>query len=391
MIIKCPECGRQVSEKAPTCPTCGVQIAGKITRCQNCGEIYFTEDGMCPSCHQSGSGNYRPVNPTPRQTVNPQPAVQPTQSPRPSNVSDNNGNGPDRPTPPAPKKKSNKATLVVAFIFAAIVCGGMFYLYHNAKSNKEAEEYEFAMRSTDPDVLQSYLLSYSDAPQEHRDSIEAHLRLLQKGDDDWRNAVLSNSRTALEEYIKNNPESVHCQEARNKIDSLDWVNAQKSNDAETVEQYTTEHPDGRYIDEAKLLLSKLMSTTVQPDEKQMITGIFRQFFQSINSKDESRLTSTVSMVLDTFLGKSNATSQDVITFLHKLYKDDVTNMNWHLDIPSFKINKREVAEEEFEYDVTFSAKQDVEHGESTEEHTYRVSASVSNDGKISGFNLTRLN
>ena len=30
-IIKCPECGRQISDKAPTCPSCGVEIAGKIT------------------------------------------------------------------------------------------------------------------------------------------------------------------------------------------------------------------------------------------------------------------------------------------------------------------------------------------------------------------------
>lgn len=28
-IIKCPECGRQISDKAPTCPSCGVEIAGK--------------------------------------------------------------------------------------------------------------------------------------------------------------------------------------------------------------------------------------------------------------------------------------------------------------------------------------------------------------------------
>ena len=30
-LINCPECGHQVSDKAPTCPSCGVEIAGKIT------------------------------------------------------------------------------------------------------------------------------------------------------------------------------------------------------------------------------------------------------------------------------------------------------------------------------------------------------------------------
>ena len=40
-IIKCPECGHQISDKAPVCPSCGVEIAGKVIKCPNCGEVYF--------------------------------------------------------------------------------------------------------------------------------------------------------------------------------------------------------------------------------------------------------------------------------------------------------------------------------------------------------------
>lgn len=29
-LINCPECGREVSDKAPTCPGCGVPIAGHV-------------------------------------------------------------------------------------------------------------------------------------------------------------------------------------------------------------------------------------------------------------------------------------------------------------------------------------------------------------------------
>ena len=53
MIIKCPECGHQISDKAPVCPSCGVEIAGKIVRCPHCGEIHFISDGICPNCHHS--------------------------------------------------------------------------------------------------------------------------------------------------------------------------------------------------------------------------------------------------------------------------------------------------------------------------------------------------
>lgn len=395
MIIKCPECGRQVSDKAPTCPTCGVQIAGKITRCQNCGEIYFTADGMCPNCHEAASAGYRPAAPS-QPTSTPQQApnvpVVPVAKDDTKQTGAHGGNAPQGPTPsePQPKKKNN-ATLVLAFIFAVLVCGCLFYFYNHSKSEKETEEYEFAMRSTDPEILQSYLLRYADAPQEHRDSIQAHLQKIQKGDEDWQNAILSNSRSALQKYIDENPESIHKKEALNKIDSLDWITAQNSNDPEAVKDYQANHPDGRYIDEADILISKLLSTLVQPDEKQMITSTFRQFFQSINSRDESRLSSTVSMVLDSFLGKSNATSQDVIDFLHKLYKEGVSNMNWHIDPASYNIKKQEIAENEFEYAVTFNARQEVERGENVDNTTFKVSAKVTNDGKISDFNLTRVN
>ena len=53
MIIKCPECGHQVSDRAKTCPSCGIEIAGKITRCPDCGEYIFKDDRECPNCHCS--------------------------------------------------------------------------------------------------------------------------------------------------------------------------------------------------------------------------------------------------------------------------------------------------------------------------------------------------
>lgn len=392
MLIKCPECGRQVSEKAPTCPTCGIQIAGKIIRCPECGEVYFKEDGMCPACHASAGAapqtvrqQERPYTASPTVTVvNEQPKQEaPTAQPKQGNAEAEQQNE-------QPKRKSTP-TLVVAIIFAAIVCGALFFFYQQAQSNREAEDYAFAMRSTDPEVLQNYLLKYGDAPAEHRDSINFKLAQLQKGDEEWNNAVLSNSRSALQAYIDHNPESVHRQEALNKIDSLDWLVAQKSEDITAVQEYTRQHPDGRYVDDANVLISKLKSTMVQPDEKQMIVGVFRQFFQSINSRNEDRLISTVGMVIDNFLGKDNATSADVISFLNKIYKEDVVNMNWRIDQQSYKIDKREVAENEYEYSVTFSAQKEVERAAGVSTESYRVSAKVTNEGKISGFNLTKLN
>ena len=56
-IIKCPECGRQISDKAPVCPNCGVEIAGQITQCPYCGEIYLKSETICPHCHKTSGAN----------------------------------------------------------------------------------------------------------------------------------------------------------------------------------------------------------------------------------------------------------------------------------------------------------------------------------------------
>ena len=56
-IIKCPECGHQISEKATVCPSCGVEIAGKITKCLGCGEVFFIDMGLCPHCYRPYSGH----------------------------------------------------------------------------------------------------------------------------------------------------------------------------------------------------------------------------------------------------------------------------------------------------------------------------------------------
>lgn len=260
-IIKCPECGRQISDKAPTCPSCGVEIAGKIAKCPNCGEVYFNYLEMCPNCQTpnpalvGGRNGITPTPSAPVQTAQPVESVAPVQQPVRQSMQQTGKSGmTERPgmsarpgmpaTPPPPpvrptaangnggeqnsenkepeKKKSTRSILIISLIFSVLVCGILYYFYDNANKNKEMEAYEYAMQSTDPMVLQSYLDTYKDADEAHRDSITAHLELLKQNDQDWTNAVVSGSKDALQAYLQKYPNSIHKQEAINKIDSIDW-------------------------------------------------------------------------------------------------------------------------------------------------------------------------
>ena len=415
-IIKCPECGHQISDKAPVCPSCGVEIAGKVIKCPNCGEVYFKDQEMCPNCHRptfQGS-TARPANtsapvppntpvtpstpvtaeesrPTPPPTPAQRPVATPPVPPRRPNAPQPSSTGNQPTGSDAKKKKNNSRTIIlVSFIFAVLVCGIFYYFYDSANKNKEQEAYEYAMQSSDPMVLQSYLDTYKDADEAHRDSIQAHLTMLQQVDQDYTNAIVSGSKEALEAYLQKYPNSPHKDEIWNKIDSIDWQQATKLDTPDAYQAYLDTHTDGAHIEEAENAIKKIKSRDVQPEEKQMISSLYRKFFQSINSRDEIGLTSTCEDILSSLLGKNSAIKSDVVTFMNKLYKSDVANMNWHIN-NDYQIKKREVGDQEYEFQVQFTARQDVDHIDgSKSEDTFKISSVVSPSGKVSSFNMAKI-
>lgn len=377
-IIKCPECGHQISDRAPVCPSCGVEIAGKITRCPQCGEIYFKDQDVCPNCHYANlSANESNANEHATPTLIP---VVPQQ--------ESNGGSDDEPTTP-PKKKSH-AALIISFVLALIVCAISFYFYNQAKTSKETEAYEYAMTSSDPLVLQSYLDTYKDGTRIHRDSIQHRLNYIKQIDKDWQNAVASNSKGVLEDYIKKYPNSHNKVIAQRKIDSIDWALAKTLNTIEGYNDYAKEHPYGEHVDEANDKAQELNLKIVQPEEKEMVSSVFRRFFQAINSREESALSSAVSDYLSSFLGKQEASKSDVVSFMYKIWKDDITNMNWRI-MNDYKIEKKPVGEE-MEYLVQFTATQKIDRTDPTKETEakYRIKAKIGSDQKITEFNMTKL-
>lgn len=432
-IIKCPECGRQISDKAPTCPSCGVEIAGKITKCPNCGEIYFSNLEMCPNCHELNPSLTRMTPPTGMSQQTPASQASMTQQQEAENAARQNAirqeeirrqealrqqarpqtpvrtaTPPTLPVPPVrpqqthsqnggngertqAEKKSARGVIIISLIFAFLVCGIFLYLYDNANKNKELEAYEYAMQSSDPMVLQSYLDTYKDADEAHRDSIMAHLELLKQTDQDWTNAVVSGSKEALQAYLDKYPNSPHKQEVLNKIDSIDWNVAKNADNVEAYQAYLAAHADGSHIEEAENAMKKAKSRDLQPEEKDMVSSLFRHFFQSINTRDADGLQASCEDILSSLLGKNSATKADVVTFMNKLYKEDVTNLNWFLT-NDYKIKKREVGDEDYEYQVQFSAREEVQLTDGTKKtNHFKINATVSPDGKVSAFNMSKIN
>lgn len=362
-IIKCPECHQEISDKAPVCPSCGVPIAGHVTTCPQCGLTYFSSSVECPHCHHK--------------TV-----IDDT------NVSD----ATEAPitTHRAPESRNNR--IIIAVVMAVIVVlGGVLYVfYRNAQSDKEESAYEFALSSNDPQVLQNYLDTYADAPEAHRDSISAHLEYFMQLDRDWTNVVVSGSRNDFQRYIEEHPNSPFCQMAQHKIDSIDWSKADATNTIEAVQLYLEQHPDGEHFDDANDKLKKLSASTVSPEDKILVGTVFDAVFQSLSNRDEDGLMNSFSPLIAKFLGKTNATRSDVVTFMHKIYKSDVASMTW-MSLEDYAITKKEVGDQQYEYTVVFSALQKVERTDNSSSETrFRFNAKINPDGRITELNMTKI-
>ncbi len=389
MLIKCPECGHQVSDQAKTCPSCGIDIAGKITRCPDCGEVIFKEQSFCPNCHCSINGasttgvdlvessSVRDVLPVARHSaekaLQEEARQQPDSAPRRSR-----------------KKKAGMAALIIGFVIALIAVFLLIYFMKNQERQVEQRAYENAIKSTEPLVLQNFLDMYGDAPKVHRDSIQLLLNGLKKIENDWHDAMVNNSKTAFERFVKLHPQSGHVVEAGIKIDSLDWIAAKNENTSDAFKKYMEDHEDGAYYDEAHASYEQLEAEKVKPEDRLVVSQLFTTFFNALAQMDESAMASTIAPVLTSFLHRPNATKADVRQYMEKLHEADVSKIEFAPN-GDWAIEKVKLGEGQYGYNVNFTVAQHTVRGFDNEQSStvYKVTAQVSPEGRITELNMKR--
>lgn len=388
MLIKCPECGHQVSDQAKTCPSCGIDIAGKITRCPDCGEVIFKEQPRCPNCHCSINGassvGMEPLEPAVGSVV---PASRSAAAGGPEDEAQQQAAQPPRRSR---KKKVGIAVAIIAFVIALIVVFLGIYFMRNMEQQEEMRAYENAIGSGEPLVLQNFLDMYKDAPKAHRDSIQLHLTALQKVEADWRDAVVNNSSLGFERFVKMHPQSSHVVEAGIKIDSLDWIAAKNENTSQSYKKYMDAHEDGAYYDEAHAIYEQLEAQKVTPEDRLVVSQLFTTFFNALAQMDESALSSTLAPVLTSFLHRPNATKSDVRQYMEKLHEPGVTKIEF---APSgdWAIEKIRMGEDSYSYSVNFTVAQHTERAEEgiQTSNVFKVTAQVSPEGRITELNMKR--
>ena len=361
MIIKCPECGHQVSDKAPICPSCGVEIAGHLIKCSYCGEIYLKEDAVCPNCHHSAStdnsvneddvktepvkddsqnnGDYFEVDTSSvelvvsAESIEEEPRLDgtPTQDTLTieSPSSDTEVSTDDMIVKPE-SKNNNHTPLFVSLLIALVICAVLLFFYKRGNDNHEAEEYKIALKSNNRQVMEQYLEDYPNAPLIHINSIRDLLKQTQQNNDEWGRVIQQNTIASYKAYLETHPNTPYKNEILKRVEELYWNVVVNQNTEAAYLGYREKYPKGIHVKEADEKLKIMLDNTSTPSEEKVAVSAVRQFLQGLNSKSTSKIEGVTASSFN-FLGAGGATIADVSKYMReKLYQADVKEITWQL-------------------------------------------------------------
>lgn len=361
MIIKCPECGHQVSDKAPICPSCGVEIAGHLIKCSYCGEIYLKEDAVCPNCHHSVStdnsvneddvktepvkddsqnnGDYSEAETSSvelvvsAESIEEEPRLDgtPTQDTLTieSPSSDTEVSTDDVIVKPE-SKNNNHTPLFVSLLIALVICAVLLFFYKRGNDNHEAEEYKIALKSNNRQVMEQYLEDYPNAPLIHINSIRDLLKQTQQNNDEWGRVIQQNTIASYKAYLETHPNTPYKNEILKRVEELYWNEVVNQNTEAAYLGYREKYPKGFHVREADEKLKIMLDNTSTPSEEKVAVSAVRQFLQGLNSKSTSKIEGVTASSFN-FLGAGGATIADVSKYMReKLYQADVKEITWQL-------------------------------------------------------------
>ena len=262
-LIKCPECGHEVSTKAPRCPHCGVPIAGNLKRCPNCDTIMLKDVECCPNCDTpflvtseapEPTPAPAPAEPTPTLTP-PAPAAPTEEVTAPKTESaEPASNQPTAPTPspaaaPAKKKKSlgGWALFALIVVLAALAVLIVWQIQSSREASAEAA-FTLLRECNDPRSFEDFINRYPKS--RHIEEVEARLEELRLEEVAWQAALSTTNPAIVRDFIDNYPTSAHHSAALHRIDTLDWREANKQNTSAGYTAYISAHDAGDFITEA---------------------------------------------------------------------------------------------------------------------------------------------
>lgn len=300
------------------CPNCGTQVDANDTYCSFCGALVHHQpvENQKSATHDSGQSSLQKTNP---------------------------------PTNDDSSKKNMRALLlsILGIIVAIALATGIFN-YINQKN--EDALWEECVSKRQINDLRSYIEKYPGG--DHFEEAKKMLDKLVMEKESWEQALASNDEDHLCSYIRYNPNSEHLEEALKLLDDIVWNKALVSDTKEAFEQYLKEFPNGIHLADARGHLDEKRLAELTTGECDNVRSTIQNFLLGLEEWDANLMLTTCNAQMVNFMGKSPASVNDVREYYNAYKESNIDSMRFSdLNVDVKKVIRND---KRAEYKVTFT-------------------------------------
>lgn len=317
MKIKCYECGTEVEIDEQEYPHECVQTI----ECPLCSEkLSFTihNEKELPAKQpvkiaQKENDDRDPVK---TNEANPTPSVSPSTHP----------NAPSEPTIQYIYEESSntwKWFLAIGFVLFIIVAG--YFYKQRTQTYKEKAMWESIKESDELSDFENYLRLYPNG--QHIAEIKKRQEYVREEIEHWNRIANSDNIYELEAFYKKYPKGRFHNMAIDRYDDLLWDDAIAKNTLEAYNRYIAACPQGKHYGEARDKADYQEKLKISDNEAYSIESCIKQFFYSLAQEEEDVVLECLDAKLEYFLGKTNASKMDALSYMRALHSNDVKSVD----------------------------------------------------------------
>ncbi|MBR4591549.1 MAG: hypothetical protein IKO36_12965, partial [Bacteroidaceae bacterium] len=275
---------------------------------------------------------------------------------------------------------------IVLLILIIIIGGCIYYLYHNYSKEYEYDNSEkqawMNIEKFDSEENFDSLVKYLDRYQldfpngRHSEQVMAFKTRVDSELSDWKKVQQNISVESLEDFVREHSDGYFRNVASRMIDSLLYAEAAEIDSYQSYQNYLDTYIDGRFADKAEARINSLKKGEIGKGEQKAIEKTLNSHFESLALNDQSRIMSTLSPQLDTYIGKKDASRMDVAMYMQSIHKDPKRSITFSIE--DVNITKSLVDDEQ-QFDADFVLNEKIESDTQTEDKKFH--SKVRLDGK----------
>lgn len=266
-LVKCPECGREISDKATACPHCG-----------------------CP-LNTSSDISHNASSSAPRR-----------------------------------KRRAIGTIVMTTIVILVLATVATWYLFFRGSSNADERiAYDTAIRLRNEGKLDSLCFALNDYLDTYNADAYHYSQMKELNDclaterADWQAAVAILSLEKIRYFIDIHPDGLYYTLAAYTLDSLSYVEAFQTGTREAYEHYLNSFPQGGYVTEARQKIVELDKVRLTLDEKMAAQETLVAHFDALADNNRSALAATLATQINSYIGKASPELEDIYAYMQSVH------------------------------------------------------------------------